>query len=904
MTVVNGDLSFARFPVIVGHYVGDSIAGSEAELDAALDGAIRRRYALGVYPGTVGTATVAQHPTRPDRMGVVVGLGDMAMFNVGAVRAAIISGLLELALKGVASGVALVMLGARAGLIPTIEILSAMLSGITEAQRRLDDQGLPRFADVQLIAQMEDSAHLVWHNLMRLTAQPRFAATVALHPEIEFSLGATRRITKLTDTDAWRVIQVNQVTLGDGSHGLHFAAIGGQARAEGYLTPANTGMIKSLVDGAVTGQGDDSVASPARALFELVWPGELKRISHEDRNIRLILDSAAAELPFELMDDRQTVDPEVTDAAKPPAVRHGLLRQLVQGDFARVQASSGARATALVIGDPRGGPPAADFPALPGAIKEANAVADLLEASGYAVTRLIGDKVTPVDVVETLLRGGWTIIHISAHGIYDYAFRSDRLAAEKSGSTAPWPRYTGVVLGDRITLSPSVLQGLPDPPALAFINCCDLASIDPADEEQLRNLGRPEFAASFAAQLIALGASTVIAAGWTVNDSGALTFAKTLYPLLLAGDVGLGEAVRQAREAVHDADPVNTTWGAYQCYGEPDWQLRPTGGAKAPDLARTNFASHIEALATLSNLRHEAQIGSRRAARSAGIAADLAAVEAKIRTMDWITRPRVGEALGRCHATLGHVDAAIACFEEALEHDADPSTQLIETLANLEIRRAADAVAQGTLPPAAALATVASARARLLSLCAAGGDTIERLSLIGGAWKREAELVSDAARDAALGAMRDAYREAWDLARLRNVDAAYYPAELTCTAQVLLALRDGDATPADCAAQLADFASAIGESDGPDDLWRAGSRISRQLLGCLAARDYSAASRDALIAAYTELWATGGDWLQLDTTVAHLRFVRGMLRDKAIADPASWLDDIAAAVAALRPVQV
>ena len=209
LTVVNGDLSFARWPVVVGHYIGDSIAGSEAELDAALGGALRRRYALGVYPGAVGTAIVAQHPARSDRLGVVVGLGDMAAFNVGAVRSAIVSGLLELALTGDVpggvAGVALVMLGARAGVIPTVEILSAMLGGVAEAQRRLPEQGLARFADVQLIAQMEDSAHLAWHNLARLTAQPRFAASFALHPEIEFSLGAARRITRIADTDAWRV---------------------------------------------------------------------------------------------------------------------------------------------------------------------------------------------------------------------------------------------------------------------------------------------------------------------------------------------------------------------------------------------------------------------------------------------------------------------------------------------------------------------------------------------------------------------------------------------------------------------------------------------------------------------------------------------------------------------------
>ncbi len=895
--VVNGDLSFAQYPVLVGHYVGDAIGGSEGQLDSALGGALRRRYALGVYPGAPGTAIVAQHPGHPERRGVVVGLGDMGAFSVVTVRTAVVTGMLELALSGGARGISLVMVGVRAGLIPTAEILAAMLAGIDDAQRRIPTQGLTAFDEIQIIAQMEDSAHLAWHNLKRLAGQPRFAGQFEVYPEVVLSLGARRRIARVADPDAWRAVQVEGTLLPDNTHTLNFGALGGAARAEGFQMPANLSMIRSIIDAAVEGAGDKADnSSPARALFEMVWPNELKHISHEDRNLRLILDSFAASLPFELMDDRQ--GPLDTPNIKPPAVRHGIVRQLMQTQFARARSTGSTRATALVIGDPRGGPPAADFKPLPNARTEAKAVADMLTKAGFTVTALIGDAVTPVQVVDAVMRGGWTIIHISAHGIFNYRFRSDRDAARESGATAPIAQYTGVVLGDKITLSPSMLQGMSDPPVMAFLNCCNLAAIDPGDEDALRRSGRADFAASFAAQLIALGTSTVIAAGWEVDDAGAVIFAETIYDAMLNAEASFGDAVLEARQRVYDNNPADTTWGAYQCYGEPDWQLRSAGLPHAHETADVDFASHVEALAMLSNLANEAQIGVGRTARAGGMNDDLAAAEIKIRAMNWMDRPYVAEAVGRAHAALGHFDNAIACLEEALASDAKPSLQAVETIANLRIRAAAAAAAAGTKPIPDALAEIVAARARLTALCDAAGATPERLSLIGGSHKREAELTAGDTCDAALAAMRDAYRKAWDLAPDKIGGNAYYPAENLCTANVLLALRQKVAIDP-CLDDLANFALAVGLDVHPDDRWRAGSQVSQKLLSRLATDDLTDEAGAAMIAAYRWLWESGGDYLSLDTMLGHLRFVRRVLDDRALADAVHWLQKIEDGVAAL-----
>src|SRR5580704_2090723 len=86
ISVVHGHLAFARFPVLVGHYVGDAFAGTEARLDRALDGRLAERRKLGLYPGRIGAnAVLLQSHCKPPGA-VVVGLGQPADLSIGTLR--------------------------------------------------------------------------------------------------------------------------------------------------------------------------------------------------------------------------------------------------------------------------------------------------------------------------------------------------------------------------------------------------------------------------------------------------------------------------------------------------------------------------------------------------------------------------------------------------------------------------------------------------------------------------------------------------------------------------------------------------------------------------------------------------------------------------------------------------
>ena len=52
--VTHGHLAFAQHPVMVGHYVGDSLNGTELVLDRRQSGRIAKRRTLGLHPGSIG----------------------------------------------------------------------------------------------------------------------------------------------------------------------------------------------------------------------------------------------------------------------------------------------------------------------------------------------------------------------------------------------------------------------------------------------------------------------------------------------------------------------------------------------------------------------------------------------------------------------------------------------------------------------------------------------------------------------------------------------------------------------------------------------------------------------------------------------------------------------------------
>ena len=51
VSIRHGNLTYARHPVLVGHYQGDTVVSAEAALDRQMKGHLTRGRDLGIYPG-------------------------------------------------------------------------------------------------------------------------------------------------------------------------------------------------------------------------------------------------------------------------------------------------------------------------------------------------------------------------------------------------------------------------------------------------------------------------------------------------------------------------------------------------------------------------------------------------------------------------------------------------------------------------------------------------------------------------------------------------------------------------------------------------------------------------------------------------------------------------------------
>lgn len=909
LTIAHGHLAFARFPVLVGHYEGDTFAGAEAQLDRALGFRLTERRRLGLYPGPLGTATVVLDGAARPRGAVVVGLGKSAALASGQLRRTLRHGLLAFAAAEadrnraaqpsesavpLPLGLTVLAVGTGEGGLDTTSGVIALLQAVAEAQAILgvadmavagDIIARTRFSELEFVEVAQDRALTIWHAAARaINGQPELGQLFKLAQKIDTRAGRRRLGIPGRDPGWWLPITIQMSGCGR-NRILNFLVSDGLARAETRAVPADLDLVEPLVARAV---GDTDVTgaptSAGRVLFELLLPAALKDRSAEERSRRLILDEASACFPWELLDDRRPWIANVGSSAQhPPAVRSGLVRQLMQaGPREQVRVSRGRKA--LLIGDPRGSP-TEGFAKLPAAESEAKAVQAVLGQHGFATKALIGDGVTANHVCRNLFAEAWEIVHIAAHGVVNEAL---------PGPDGVPRVVTGVVLGGGIVLGPSVLSKLPVSPGIVFVNCCHLGKIDPLAEDQARQAGasgRPELAASVAVELIRSGVRCVVAAGWAVDDAAAEAFATRFYEEMLTG-ADFGSATLAARRVAYESHPASNTWGAYQCYGDPDYRLGEFAPpAVAPGGATPRFAIVDEAIEAAQQVSEEVNIGLERdsgqsiASYLDSQRAQMDGITKQADQKGWLSDPDLRVALADAHAQLGNLPAAIGHYEAAVAApNARVRVKAIEQLANLAVRQAFASVRRR--PPeerdfAAAAAVIGRAQARLATLTEALGESGERLALRGGCAKRLAQLQALGAPpgnvDHQLDCMAAFYDRAAELLKAERADGQdfRYPQLMACSARLCSALRAGRTVKTQVAELLEELRACIAPDQ--DDFWQLIASADATMMLAIARRDPDPLDWPDIVQRYRSAWRHVGSPLKLMSVREQLEFYEDVL---------------------------
>lgn len=860
--VVHGNLAFARYPVAVGHYTGDTIVSAEKHLDRALHGALTRRLHLGLYPGPIETSAVFSNPrTATDRYArpggaIVVGLGTVGALTASALARTFDRALLEYVLERLKTappsvdaassglGVATLLIGTGAGGMSVTDSVFALVRGAQEANKALAAARQPeRIAEIELIELYEDRAILALEALDRLAKRSGVDAGFVLHEQLGKRDGGLQRVSFEDESpDWWHRLQVAGAAQdGEGrATGLRFAAVTRRARAEVTLLPTQRAVVDQFVRNTLETTRHD--AGVGRTLFDLLLPNELKESAPDEDNLILMLDEESARYPWELLED-------TTDrTGRPFVIDRGLLRQLESTRFRQVVRST-AELSALVIGDP-----VSSFAELKGAQAEATAVSRVLVPKFATVSTLV--RSTSQEVVTALFERPYKVLHLAAHGVYRYTPEGPGQCAtcgqqRPDGSAAgdqPAPTVTGMVIGDGVFLTPGEVAQMRSVPDLVFVNCCHLGHVEAGTENATpQERAYPQLAANLATEFIRMGVRAVVAAGWAVADAAAATFASTFYARMLEGEP-FGEAVRAARQETFKQHKPFNTWGAYQCYGDPDFRLVLLQ-SPAADTRDPSFLSPAHALRDVGNIA--ARLKTHSTERHDDEVQRLDRIVAVLEKKKWLQYGAITAALGRAFGEAGELGRAAEYYCAALaSEDGAVTARDMEQWANLIGRVAVEKWLANPADSAAAELAVRDVRRSIFVLKEMLGGhegerlTSERLSLIGSAYKRLA-WIDPGTRAESLAQAARFYKLAAERAAERGTDAAYprLNAWWATLAMRWQGVADAAGDPGELRTDLAAVRAEIDrrEAEEGPQFWQDSMRVDCDLLEAIDAGSFTEA---------------------------------------------------------------
>ena len=255
---------------------------------------------------------------------------------------------------------------------------------------------------------------------------------------------------------------------------------------------------------------------------------------------------------------------------------------------------------------------------------------------------------------------------------------------------------------------------------------------------------------------------------------------------------------------------------------------------------------------------------------------ELEGIHKAIAEHGWLGHAALRAALGNAYAGLEKFEAAIGHYAEAaLAEDASVPVRAIEQRLNLVSRRAFDRAEQGESERSASAEEVKGSIEKLEKLIDVFGDTLERLSLLGGACKRMAQLTSGDERMLHLKEMAKHYGKARDLGQERGISNVFYPWSQELSAKVAIKLRSRRSPKLDFAG-----IRRLPPSGAQDDFWRLVQPADLLLLERAADEELSETDLDDVLNAYLHAWNHVGTQRDLSSIFGQIDFLKTMLTDK------------------------
>jgi CHAT domain-containing protein len=887
ISITHGDLAHADHPLIVGHFNGDGIFQAEKVLDKKLDNYLSILNATNNYPGPIGTHEII--PGKKKFKGaIIVGLGDFGELTENllarTLRQALLSYIIEKKKnacnpeKTNTSGVSYLLIGSGFGGLTLYSSIKAILTAVKEVNSFFETGRYPDYSlitAVEIIELYQYKAVQAGRILRMLTSSNSLFGNISFLPDtIRMASGAISEIPDETQSDWWHRLKISckdEPVNGSKtfSREIVFTSITDKARNEEKVLNTNISLVDQLIKKAAAVTNHD--IKLCQTLYELLIPNEFKGYGSDLRNIVLLVDKETARYPWEMMMDAYSGYKE------PLVTKTGFLRQLGTSTY-RQKVEISVENNALVIGNPELHN-YNSYPSLLGAGQEAEAVADLLKGFGYNVTAYIDEE--SQNALLELYSKQYKIVHIAAHGVLN-----DKVTGQ-----------TGIVLGEQLILTPSDFKQMRKVPELVFINCCSLGTINKADEEHLQR--KYEVAAGIGTQLIEMGVKTVIVAGWEVNDDAAAGFSYSFYTEMLKGR-NYGDAVQTARATIYNQYSESNTWGAYQCYGDPQYYLRAIGSTS--DDNTLNFCDPIEAVDKLQTLISQLEAASTRDekdARTKEIDRVIKAIEAR---PEWGYNAYITELKAELYKQSGNATEAIRNYELLFSiENAEYTVKTVEQYCNVKAKQAAKEC-KAVLNSKAAIDIKNAARKKAETTInemikilenISIRNTSERLSIIASAYRRFAEINVDNTKIFRENLIRSAgyYFQGYDLFRKTYDKSDYYPLHnwlIIASIVDKLATKAEQAKYAEILQMPADLDNVLNNAEAyageldkmKPGFWHKTSASAKFLLNLVLAKSIDEINKfkQAIIDNHIESWEKEGSADKQNAISDHANFVESMFK--------------------------
>jgi hypothetical protein len=586
--ISQGDLKYARYPLLAGHFKDDAILYAEKQIDNELGGRLGHDLQLGNYPGRIGESENFLINGKGFKGAVIVGLGypeDLTPSELtNSVERAVINYLFHQinqplennqSLKPAKNGISSLIIGSGYGGLSVDDSIGSVIQGVCNANTRIKSvyphNGLT-IEHIEFIEIYEDKALNGLYFLDKIKHDDTNTWNIVKDGlGIKLLMGSKKRLPRDDNHDWWNRLTVTKPKGNGTVSELKFSSSTRGAREIENTVFTSPSLMQEAIDEFSTNH--HWTTKRAKMIFEMLIPNDYKDELKKHGNILWVLDKDTAAYPWELLQEQP-------ETAQPICISSGMIRQLKTPDSVHLVRKADQNKI-LVIADP-------NLEGLPGQLdgarREGQEVSKIFESNNIQVNESIGGRYP--EIMEQFFGDDYRFIHLSGHGTY-----------HKDPSIG-----SGMVIGKNQYLSTREFRQKSKVPEFVFVNCCNLGKTNGIDEKYYQQ--RYRMAANIGTELIEMGVRCVIAAGWAVNDDDALDFARCFYTHMFSGE-SFGNAVKEARKKIFGKNRQNNTWGAYQCYGDPHYKFRlpKTNGKKA------GFLIAKEAEIELENLLEELMVG-------------------------------------------------------------------------------------------------------------------------------------------------------------------------------------------------------------------------------------------------------------------------------------------------------